>query len=346
MGIPKNFKTFYKVIFANLILLPLTFASQFGPVFPSHDFPTDKSYLVNGWLSYADENSFFDNTGKTQTLDGSLTRYRFTLNPEFQPNRQFAFGAYLNFDSLKLSTTKTQLSKSGPSDQYLYGEFRFLDEPGYSLGFSSIFKFPVYSAPSTVDTSTPPFLLLGDGQIDGSLLLSGEFWPWNNFRLLGDVGMTYRTDDHAGEVPFQLAASYVTPEFNIGLAVRGNFTLNNDKATNTVTSQQIQIHTGATNYVYANSPQVIALEIKGEYDFNYRWGVLADFQDSISGRNSPDFVYFGLGISCRFFEPSVARRSAREVGFETDDSLKEFEGEMQENNSNVEDENIQQMPNE
>lgn len=281
-------------------------------------------------MSYGSQNATFDSESEKIELGGTLTRFRFVVNPEYQPTRELSLGAYLNFDSLKFSGTAETLAKAGFGDQYIFGEYRVVDEPGHSIGFATIFKIPLYSVPDQVGAGSGGFLLLGDGQIDTSLMLTTEYWAWRNIRLTGDLGFTYRTDEHATELPFQLAVAYVDPKYNIGLGLVGNLSFKNDKATSTTTSQQIQVLNGGTNYTFANSPETVILEIKGEYAFNYSWALLAGFQNSLWGKKSPYFINFNAGISYRFFEPSESKRSAREVGIETDDSSSEFDGEIQE----------------
>lgn len=288
-------------------------------------------------LSYGSETTVYDENASRQTLDSSLTRIRLTIDPEYQPSRQFLVGAYINVDSLKLSGSGLTASKSGFSDQYLFGEYRIVDEIGYSYGFGTVFKIPLYATPKDV-TGSDPFLLLGDGQIDATFLASTEIWPWDSIKLIGDLGVTYRTDEHATELPFQLGAEYVSPKFNIGLAFLGNLSFNNDKATQTASSQLIQSSTGGTNYVFAKNPQVMLIRLKAEYAFTHQWAAVASYDNTIWGKNSPFFAFFAGGISYRFFEPSTSRRSAREVGIDTDDASKDFEGEVQEN---VDDESLQ-----
>jgi len=281
-------------------------------------------------MSYGSQGATFDGGAEKQALDGNLTRFRFVINPEYQPTRELSLGAYLNFDSLKLDNNGEALSKSGFGDQFIFGEYRVVDEPGHSIGFATVFKIPLYSVPGEVGAGTENFLLLGDGQIDSSLMLTTEYWAWRNFRLTGDLGFTYRTDEHATELPFQLAVAYVSPKYNLGIGLIGNLSFKNDKATKTTTSQQIQSLTGGTNYTFATNPETIILEIKGEYAFNYSWALIAGFQNAMWGKKSPSFVNFNAGVSYRFFEPSEIKRSAREVGIETDDSTSEFDGEIQE----------------
>lgn len=309
-------------------------------MFPSHRYPTDRSYHVNSWFSYGAQGSVFDGDGERQDLGATLTRIRFVINPEYQPTRELSLGAYLNFDSLKLDGNGQQLTKSGFSDQFIFGEYRVVDEPGHSIGFATVFKIPLYSVPGEVSSTSSDFLLLGDGQIDSSLLLTTEYWAWRNIKLIGDIGFTYRTDEHATELPFQAGIEYVTPKYNLGFSILGNLSFKNDKATQTTTSQDIQTLTGGTGYVFATSPETIILELKGEYAFNHSWAMIGNFQNSVWGKSSPFFINFSAGVSYRFFDPSMHKRSAREVGIETDDASQEFEGEVQE--EAPQDEDIQQ----
>ncbi len=313
-------------------------ASQWGPVFPSHRYPTDKSFHLNTSLSYGSQSGVFDSEGVRQDMPSTLTRFRLNISPEYQPTRQLSLGAYIHFDSLKLDAPTEQLSKSGLSDQYLFGEFRVVDEVGYSVGFGTVFKIPLYSNPTDVGTGTESFLMLGDGQIDAALYFTTEYWAWPQIKLVGDLGINFRTDEHATEVPFQLGMEYMSPKTNFGVSVLGNLSLKNDKATQTPTSQQLQNLTGNTNYVFATNPESVIIQVKGEYSMSHSWGLIAKFENSLWGKNSPAFMNISAGLSYRLFDPYYSKRSAREVGIETDDSSSEFEGEAQEK---VEDEKLQ-----
>jgi hypothetical protein len=305
-------------------------ASQWGPVFPSHRFPTDRSFHLNSTFNYGAESTYFDEDASRQDLGGTLTRLRLVINPEYQPNRDLSIGAYLNFDSLKLNIDGLQLTKAGFSDQFIFGEYRLLDDPGFSMGFATVFKIPLYSVPGSVQPTDEPFLLLGDGQIDSTLLYCTEYWATTHLKFIGDFGVTYRTDDHASEIPFQLGGAYVTPKYTIELALLGNLSFRNDKTGDSATTADIQTLTQNTKYVYSINPQTINIELKGEYAFNTSWAMLATFSNSIWANNAPYFLNFGVGVSYRYFDPAEKGRSAREVGIETDDSSKEFEGEVQE----------------
>lgn len=316
---------------SSICLASLGNTSQWGPVFPSHRYPTDSSYHVNSWLAYGSQGAVYDGEGQKQSLnDGSFTRLRFVINPEYQPTRELSLGAYLNFDSLKLESGGQSISKAGFGDQIFFGEYRVVDQPGHSIGFSTLFKIPLYSVPDEVGATSEDFLLLGDGQIDTTLLLTTEYWAWRNIKLNGDIGLTYRTDEHATELPFQFAAEYVSPKYNFGIGFIGNLSFKNDKATQTTTSQDIQRLTGGTRYTFATSPEILLIEIKGEYAFNPSWALTGNIQNTLWGKNAPSFFNIGVGVSYRFFEPSESQRSAREVGIGTDDTSSEFDGEVQE----------------
>ena len=317
-----------------IVLLGMGFSAealQWGPVFPTHKFPTERSFHTTLSSEYGSQSAYFDGTGQKTTLTSKLSRLRFSLTPEYQPSRQLSFGAMLNFDSLSTSGTSTTLAKSGLSDQFIFGEFRMIDERGKSLGIATVFKIPAYANPKSVDTNTPAFLMLGDAQVDGSFLVTGEYWATSHVKLFSDLGFTYRSDEHASEVPLNLGVEYVTKRYSVGASLAGNLSLGNDKTHDSPTTQAIQSKTGANNYVFATNPQGFKAQVQAEYAFNYQWAANAKIENSIWGKNSPYFFNVGAGVVFRFFEPAHGEGpTAREVNIRTDDTSDEFEGELQE----------------
>lgn len=297
-------------------------------MFPTHNFPTDRSLHFNTNAEWGSHKNFFDETSVKRSLNGEFTRFRITLNPEYQPSREFSIGAYINFDSLSASSGGQTIGKSGLSDQFFYGEYRFIDEPGYSFGFATVFKVPIYSAPS--EAPTQAILLLGDGQIDAAFMFTSEFWIQKNFRFNADLGFNFRTDDHASEIPMLLSVQYVKPKYNVGVNLNGNLSLRNDKTNADAVAAQIRTFAGAGNYVYALNPQILKLEVKGEYAFSHAWAVNLKMVSAVYGSNAPQETNYSAGVSYRYFDPKQRKRSYKEVDLETDDTGGAFDGEIQE----------------
>ncbi len=328
------YKKFLFVISAELLVLNLGFSTQWGPVFPTHNFPTEKSFLMNSNLEYGTQSSIFTFEGHRQPVDLVFSRFRVSLNPEYQPSKQISFGAFLNFDFLSLQATgKTQISTSGPSDQFLFGEYRFYDYPGESVGIATVVKIPAYPIPQKVAQDSPPFLILGDGQIDATALITTEYWPTRNLKFFVDSGFTYRAEDHSHEVPFNSGIEFKVPRYTLGASLKGSYSLKTDSTRLAGVSQLIHDRTGPTNYVFAENPTLLIGKIYGEYALNHEWAINAKFENSMRGRNAPFFYIVGLGLSFRNFEYSrYIPRTARDVELETNDSESDFEGEIQERN--------------
>jgi len=331
-----SLKRFYKksllILSAEILILNIALSAQFGPVFPSHNFPTDQSFLMNSNFEYGTQSSIFNKDGLKENLNLVFSRFRVTLNPEYQPSREVSFGAFLNFDFLSLQeTNKPQISKSGPADQFVFGEYRFFDNPGQSVGIASVVKIPVYSTPQKVSVTTPPFLILGDGQIDATLLLTTEYWLTKNFKFYLDSGFTYRSDDHSYEIPYNTGLEFKVPRYTIGANLRGTSSLKTDSTRLSQVSGLFHDKSGGTNYIFAENPTILIGKIYGEYSLNHEWALTAKFENSMTGKNAPFFYLVGVGLSYRNIEyTTYIPRTARDVGIETDDSDDEFDGEIQE----------------
>lgn len=336
-AIIKSLKPFCKksslILLGEVFILNFALSSQWGPVFPTHNFPTDKSFLMNPVFEYGTQGSIFNSDGFKQKLDLSFSRFRISLNPEFQPSRELSFGAFINIDFLSLQPTdKPQISKSGPSDQFLFGEFRFYDKPGQSLGIATVIKVPAYTNPQKVNEDSAPFLILGDGQIDSSILMTGEYWLTRNLKFYLDSGFTYRSDDHSSEIPYKTGLEFKSPRYTLGASLKGTSSLKTDNTRTSPVSSILNDLTGGTNYAFAENPTLLIGKIYGEYALNHEWAITSKFENSMAGRNAPFFYIVGIGLSYREFEyKSYIPRTARDVGIETDDSGDEFEGEIQEN---------------
>ena len=326
-------KNFLIVAAAKFIPFNLALAAQWGPVFPTHNFPTEQSFLMNTNFEYGTQSSLFNSLGQKESLELVFSRFRITLNPEYQPSKQFSFGGYFNFDFLSLQPTgQTQVSKSGPSDQFLFGEYRFYDYPGQSVGIASVVKIPAYPIPRQVDAGSSSFLILGDGQIDATALITTEYWLSRNLKFYLDSGFTYRAEDHSSEIPYNTGLEFKVPRYTIGVNLKGTSSLKTDNTRLSQSSGLFHDLTGGTNYIFAENPTILIGKIYGEYALNHEWAISGKFENSMSGKNAPFFYIVGFGLSYRNFEYSrYMPRTARDVGIETDDSDDEFEGEIQEN---------------
>lgn len=330
-------KSFYKkfllVLSAETLILNVALSAQWGPVFPTHNFPTEKSFLMNSNFEYGTQSSIFNSEGLKQSVDLVFSRFRVTLNPEYQPSKELSFGAFLNADFLSLQANgKTQISTSGLSDQFLFGEYRFYDYPGQSVGIATVVKIPAYPIPQKVAQDSAPFLILGDGQIDATGLITTEYWLTRNLKFYLDSGFTYRAEDHSHEIPFNSGLEFKVPRYTLGVSLKGTYSLKTDSTRISGVSAIIHDLTGPTNYVFAENPTLLIGKIYGEYALNHEWAISAKFENSMRGRNAPFFYTVGFGLSFRNFEYSrYIPRTARDVDIDTDDSESDFEGEIQEN---------------
>jgi hypothetical protein len=288
---------------ALLTLCDISHSAQFGPFFPTHNFPTDQSFHLNYRFGFHNSNSNFVDTFATDVLaDGkSIRRLEHQFNAEYQPNRQFAFGAQFNLDQMKLNSGDAieGLSKTGFGDQRFFAEFRFYDEPGTSVGIGTAVKFSLYSNPTATElaASADPnnVVLLGDGQLDGSLMLTGEHWPMEVVRLRLDVGMNFRTQGYASEMIYQGSAGFVTPKMDLDLKLKGTLPLGGggDFADLALVKSAF----GGSDYALSANPRQLilnpslALWLAPKISFNF------DFEMSFSGKESANFLgfYFGLG---------------------------------------------------
>lgn len=320
------------ILLGELITFKLALSSQWGPVFPTHNFPTERSFLMNSLFEYGTQASIFNSEGLKQKLDLSFSRFRISLNPEYQPSRELSFGAFLNADFLRLQPLEQpEISKAGPSDQFLFGEYRFYDDPGESIGIATVVKIPAYSNPQKVVKDSSSFLILGDGQIDTSILITGEYWLSRNLKFYLDSGFNFRFDDHSSEIPYQTGLEFKVPRYTIGASLKGTSSLKTDKTRNSEVSSILHDLSGATNYAFAENPTLLIGKLYGEYCPNNEWAITAKFENSMTGKNAPFFYVIGVGLSYRNFEyGNYIPRTARDVRIETDDSGDEFEGELQE----------------
>ncbi len=250
--------------------------------------------------------------------EGKTLRY-FTheLAVEFQPNRRVAFGANFRFLQMNLNDgIGDGFSDSKLGDQRIFTEYRFYDHPGSSLGLAGVVKFPLYKTPTAADlqASDDPSrtVLAGDGQLDAALLLCGEHWMNEVFRLRLDTGINFRTQAFASEIPYQLAVGFVTPKMDLDLRIKGNIPLGQGDSLEGLD----EVKTAFAESHYALSPAArqlivnpsVALWVSPTLSFHF------DYEMSVSGKNSANFMGFIFGLGYRWAKTKTERpRTFREV---------------------------------
>jgi hypothetical protein len=308
-------------------------SSQYGPVFPTHNFPTDQSFHAVYRLGFHNSASNFVDTFSTDVLPSgqSIRSIDHLLTVEYQPNRQFNFGAILAFDQMKLNDgTGSGVGKSGMGDQRIFAEFRFYDQPGTSIGLANVTKFSFYKVPTAqelADSSNPTqTALLGDGQLDGSLLLTGEHWPIDVIRLRSDVGMNFRSQGYASEVIYQVGAGFVTPKMDLDLRVKGAFPVGAGGDFSGLTAVK-DAFAGSDFALSPNARQFIlnpslSLWLSPKASFHF------DFEMSFAGKNSANFMGFVFGLGYRWAKTKPDRpRTFQEVDIHQNLDGNRFEAE-------------------
>jgi hypothetical protein len=314
-------------------------AAQIGPFFPSHRFPTDESFHLGYRWGVLHSSSNLISTLTTDTLldNSSLRVVRNSFIPEYQPNRNLSIGAVINLDSLTISDDNGNSEhKSGLGDQWVWGEFRFFDKPGASMGLAMVVKFPGYKNPTlddVQDSSGNPIrnAYLGDAQTDLSVMGTSEYWTSNTWRARADLGFTYRTEQYSAEIPFLVSFGYVTPKVDIDFRVRGNLTFGNDSLAADA-QQQSDLHETFENSLYAlsGSPWVLALNPKVEVWLSTQWAASFDYLYSLMGQDSANFQSFGVGFTYRWAKTNLNRpRTFQQVDISTDQEAGQFQGEEQ-----------------
>ncbi len=306
-----------------------TRSAQFGPVFPSHRFPTDESFHAtyralrasSGW-------NFVEPLELNRLLNDSeigVTKHELQL--EYQPNRALSIGGILSFDQTSIAEKTRSLSASGLGDQRFWSEYRFYDEPGSSIGLGLVIKFPAYEnkAATTGGLATFP----GDAQTDYTALATAEFWPNETFRLRTNFGYTFRSEGFSDELPFLLSAGFVIPKFEIDLRIRGNLTLNSDSFTDDTLSS-LRSAFGNSDYVFSPDPRLVIVNPSVEFWINPTWAVGIDFQYALMGVHAPSFSQYGLHLTYRWAKTHRRQtRTFKEVDIGTDQESGTFQGEEQ-----------------
>lgn len=339
LGFPE--KSIRKLLFVSFVFGCLVFlsgqsvAASYGPDLPTHHYPTDKSFHIGYRLLTVRTSNNFVEPLLTDILDDN-SRYRLfrhEVTPEYQPNRKLSFGARLRFDSGKLSTADKEISKSALSDQLMFMEFRFNDRPGSSLGLATLVKFPAYKNPTLTElqatTDPSQTVLIGDGQIDLTILLTSERWLSTKWRIQADTGFTFRTDGYNSQIPFMVAAGFVTPKIDFNFEVKGMFSVGGEQSETTET-QTIRSAFANSDWSLSPDPWLITLEPNIDLWITSKWALTVNYTYTLMGNRAPAYNQFGAGFIYRWAQTKVqARQTFQEVPITTDQEAGKFGGESE-----------------
>jgi len=272
------------------------------------------------------------------TNNSSLRLIKHQFLAEIQPSPKLSIGALLRFDQLKMSdpTDNTFISKTGFADQRLWMEFRLYDVVGSSLGLALLVKFPTYKIPTSqelLEQDLGSTVLLGDGQTDFSVLLTSEHWFSKNTRTRFDFGGTYRSELHAGELPFQIALGIVNPKVDFDFRIRGNLSFGNDGlgvgADAPEGIQELRTAFANSNYALASNPWGITLNPFLELWTSPKFAITFEYQYTIVGNQSPHYNLFAIGITHRWARNKFLSRPVYEkVDMSISQDPEKFQGEM------------------
>jgi len=305
----------------------ISMGAQFGPLFPTHRFPTDKTLHLGYLFDYSFTNSNFDGSSHTfLSNDSTIVRHRHRLHLEYQANRQFNFGAYIHLDALTLDDpSQNKVSSSSLSDQYVFFEYRFYDAIGASLGISPMVKFPLYKNPEPIGTQNEIFF--GDSQIDIALILTGEYWFNRSIRTRLNLGLNYRTEGYATEIPYLVSLAYVSHKLDLSLRLIGNMSLSNDDFDpSLITGQQ---NFAQSQYAFAQNPSVITINPYIEFWVLPSWALQLEYHYALTGDNSSRYQLTRAGVIYRWAKTIRKKKKEKfkEVDISTDQNKGKFEGE-------------------
>lgn len=281
------------------------------------------SYRVN--VINSSDNFFSSSTHDPLFDDSKITVTQHQLLAEYQPNRLLSMGALLSSDQVDIENNTGIASESGLGDQRVFVEYRLVDEIGYSLGMASILKFPLYSNPDPV-TSTNPTAALGDAQTDFTVMGTGEKWFTNSIRTRVNLGLTFRTEGFATEIPFLVSVGFVTHRLDLDLKISGNFSLGNDDFDSAQAT--IKGNFGASDYIFAENPMIVNLHPTIDFWITPKWGLNFEFKYSLMGERAPLFTQVTGGLSYRWAKINgKVKRSFKEVDIGTDQNKGLFDQE-------------------
>lgn len=310
-------------------------AAQFGPVFPSHRFPTDSSYHLGYGFSTAKSRSNYDGSSSTSKLltSGEVSVQEHLFDLEYQPTRYLSVGAYFTLVSTKISDKVASNKATGMGDQRIFTEYRFFDEVGKSAGFAFMVKFPGYknATATEVNRGKARVALRGDAQSDFTGFLSTELWASSTIRTRVDFGYTYRTDQFAAELPYQVSIAYVNPQLDIDLRLKGNFSMGNDSyATKNSDIGVVQRAFGSSDYALAKNPWILSIEPNLSYWFAPEWSADLTYAQSLMGNNAPSFYKFTVGMTYRWAQTRVKKpRNYKDVSIDTDQEKGKFQADSE-----------------
>ncbi len=311
-----------------------SFATSYGPFLPPHHYPTDRSLHLGYNFSILRTSKDFIGGRNTQYNNSNTTyrliRHEFT--PEYQANRKLSFGAKLSLDSGKIyNPIGLDKSKSSLGDQFMFMEFRAYDTVGSSLGFGTVIKFPGYSNATVAElaASDDPnnTVLIGDGQIDITALVTSENWLNKHWRLQADLGYTYRADGFAPQMPYMVSIGFVTPKMDFSFRGRGAMSLGSGSA-NTSETENIRDAFAQSDWALSPSPSIFILEPVVELWITGKWAVNIQYSTALFGSNAPSFSRFATGLIYRWSETSNKPvQKFKEVPIWQDQDAGKFEGE-------------------
>lgn len=327
------------IVLLCLISANLVYGAQNGPRFPSHRFPTDRSYHLGYDFSFFRTTGNFVSAMTTEPLtdEASLKIFRHSLSAEIQPNRKFSAGLELSLDAASLGdpSSSGSATRSGPSDQRVFAEYRFIDRPGLSLGSAILIKFPAYTNLNLTEIQDlGSTVFLGDAQSDLSVMLTSEYWFSMETRFRVNAGYTHRLESFAPELPFMVAFGIVTPKFDVDFRVIGNLALGQsiddpDLAT-------LRQATANSRYALSDNPSTIILNPVIELWTTNQLALVAEYKYSLFGSDSPFFHEFRAGFTYRWAERDVRTpRTFQQIDIRSDHEEGSFGAETKRNEPRI-----------
>ena len=309
---------------------PLARAAQTGAEFPTHRYPTDRSFHLDYKFGYTGTSANRADSTTTVPLDGSkaIRVFSHEFGLEYEPNRKLSFGGIFRIDSVSLlSGSDAGASKSALGDQRVFLEYRYYDVPGASLGTAFVAKFPGYSNPTASEAAaaTTGTVLLGDAQIDFLAALTSEVWISDTTRFRGDLGYMLRTQGFPAELPFMLSIGFVTSRIDLDLKLKGNLPIvgqNDDVGIATVRKSFAN-----SMYAYSPSPWVISAGPSVELWMKPNFAVTFEYTASLIGNQSPYSQEIKGGLVYRWAETKAKRsRTFQDIDFGVDQEAGKFSG--------------------
>jgi hypothetical protein len=309
------------------------YGQQFGPVFPTHRFPTDSSFHLSYGAHWATHSSNFISPSFTDVLQNNakLSIFSHEFTGEIQPNRSVSLGAILRVDSLSLQSGSQELAKkTGLGDQRFFAEYRFFDVVGMSVGLMLMGKIPAYSNPSLAELSEDgktSTVFLGDGQSDFGVGLSGELWPSETLRFRLNSGVQLRLESYPLQLPFLVSIAFVTPKLDFELRAVGSTNLGGQSED---TLEELRNLAGGSKYALASRPWNFSLWPSVELWLGLSWALRVDYRISLTGQDSANYQRIGLGFVYRWAERRRVRpKTFQQVDIRTDHEAGVFQGEKQ-----------------